>query len=94
MKEQIDTDRRIGTTTRLADYYIQRLFKGETCEIIDHRPTKAANRHLVEIIIQRLWNEHQISCLKAANLVNNLDGFKIPPRSVIFDGVSLKLMNE
>lgn len=55
--------RRIGNTTRLADYYIQRLFTGETVEIKDHREQEysSSREGLLKMISDRLKREHGLT---------------------------------
>lgn len=67
----IEAGRRVGNTTRLADYYIQQLFNTGFCIIRDHHPTKMASENLFQIIWNRLYKEHQMhdSLLYDNNLV-------------------------
>lgn len=51
--------RRNGATTRLVDFYIQELFKGDTIEFKDHNTTDHA-QHIVRKIVDRLKYEHLI----------------------------------
>jgi hypothetical protein len=50
--------RRDGTTTRMADNYIQELFTTGKTEVRDHWYTKQASERLMGIIIRRLKFEH------------------------------------
>jgi len=50
--------RKSGRTTRLADKYIQDLFKKGTAKIIDHYGTRDASFYLLGIILDRLEREH------------------------------------
>ncbi len=59
--------RRCGNTTRLADDYIQRLFKGETVKLVDHYPSKIANNILSFIVINRLKTEHPYTKFKVVD---------------------------
>lgn len=57
------TDRRTGRTTRLADEYVQRLFKDRHVIVVDHwHEGKNGNhnedRRLLDIICRRLKMEH------------------------------------
>lgn len=55
--------RRVGNTTRIVDWTIQKLFEGEEVECLDHHEygeNRKANSHLMSIILQRLAIEHQI----------------------------------
>lgn len=51
-----------GRTTRLADDYIQQLFKniGKWVLVVDHFPIRKATEGLVDIIANRLISEHNI----------------------------------
>ena len=56
-----DSNRATGRTTRLVDYYIQKLFNNpnEEIKIIDHINTQQSNTHLTQLILQRMYNEHR-----------------------------------
>ena len=56
-----DSNRATGRTTRLVDYYIQKLFNNpnEEVEIIDHTNTQQSNTHLTQLVLQRMYNEHR-----------------------------------
>lgn len=57
---KIFDNRRIGNTTRLADYYVQKLFTwGTTGEILDHCDSRKMNEKLFKIILKRLSIEHR-----------------------------------
>lgn len=60
MKEEIKENRRIGNTTRAADYFIQMIFNnpGEDIEIKDHFDHPASHNYLFHKIINRLNLEH------------------------------------
>lgn len=51
-----------GRTTKLADDYIQVLFKniGNWVSVKDHFPTRRATEHLIDVISNRLIAEHNI----------------------------------
>ena len=53
--------RKIGTTTRLADYYIQALYNNPNKEIVIHDAVtkEEAHIHLTQRILQRLYTEHK-----------------------------------
>jgi hypothetical protein len=52
-------NRRAGNTTRIADFYIQRLFNNYTTgEIVDHYGSTESNKRLFKIIVGRLDREH------------------------------------
>lgn len=53
--------RRSGNTTRQIDATIQWLFEGKEVLIIDHYNTSRSNRFLLERILTRLYEEHNIS---------------------------------
>ena len=55
-----DSNRATGRTTRLVDYYIQKLFNNpnEEIEIIDHYNIQQSNIHLTQMILKRIYNEH------------------------------------
>ena len=57
----MENNRRIGNTTRAADYYIQRIFNnpGEVIEIKDHFDHPASHKHLLKVIMNRLNLEHK-----------------------------------
>ena len=50
--------RRVGNTTRLIDYYIQKLFKEGKIFVADHYPSFNADRHLANKICDRMKLEH------------------------------------
>ena len=56
-----DSNRATGRTTRLVDYYIQKLFNNpnEEIEIIDHYNIQQSNTHLTQMILRRMYNEHR-----------------------------------
>lgn len=58
--EVLEPGRAVGNTTRLADYYIQKLFNniGDFIKIEDHHCSLTVDESLVERIKQRLFNEH------------------------------------
>lgn len=53
--------RRSGRTTRIADAIIQRLFTEGKSEYKDHHYSEASQDYLLDIVIKRLFNEHQIT---------------------------------
>lgn len=62
--QMVKPGRRIGNTTRLADYYIQKLFTGERVQIQDHIVSEhgnAATERLLKIIARRLESEHRVT---------------------------------
>lgn len=61
--------RQIGTTTRLADYYIQALYNNPNKEIVIHDAVtdNKAHIHLTQMILQRLYTEHQRDKFKIIN---------------------------
>ena len=56
-----DSNIATGRTTRLVDYYIQKLFNNpnEEIKIIDHYNIQQSNIHLTQFILQRIYNEHR-----------------------------------
>lgn len=52
--------RRNGKTTRLADCYIQKLFEYGEVIIKDHYPTNLASNRLMDIVLLRLKQEHNL----------------------------------
>ena len=64
-----DSNRATGRTTRLVDYYIQKLFNNpnEEIEIIDHYDTIKAHIHLTQMILRRLYEEHRGVKIKVVN---------------------------
>lgn len=50
--------RRCGETTRIADRLIQNLFLYGEAEIEDHHDSRESNKDLLDIIANRLKNEH------------------------------------
>ena len=56
-----ESDRATGRTTRLVDYYIQKLFNNPNSEIkiVDHTNTQQSNTHLTQLVLQRMYNEHR-----------------------------------
>lgn len=58
-KEEDNSIRRSGRTTRLADSYIQDLFKNGKIQVTDHyQESNSGDRHLFDIIMNRLSLEH------------------------------------
>lgn len=47
-----------GNTTRLADHYIQELFKTGSTRVSDHYRTHGADERLMSIVLKRLSIEH------------------------------------
>ena len=64
-----DSNRATGRTTRLVDYYIQKLFNNpnEEIEIIDHYNIQQSNSHLTQMILRRLYEEHRGVKIKVVN---------------------------
>ena len=64
-----DSNRVTGRTTRLVDYYIQKLFNNpnEEIEIIDHYNIQQSNIHLTQMILRRLYEEHRGVKIKVVN---------------------------
>lgn len=60
-RPSIRMERHKGNTTRLADYYIQKLFdnQGEYVLIMDHFHNTTSDRELIKIITKRLQAEHK-----------------------------------
>ena len=62
MRQTIDEPieiRRTGRTTRIANEYIETLFKnGEINDIKDHFDNVKSHQHLFHIIVKRLYSEH------------------------------------
>ena len=56
--EKEKSKRRTGRTTRLADRYIQQLFKDGEITIVDHTDIDESSLNLLYIISQRLNREH------------------------------------
>ena len=54
----VSPERRSGNTTRLVDWYIQKIFEGKNIETIDHHNEYGNNRSLYNRIIKRLLSEH------------------------------------
>lgn len=52
--------RRTGRTTRLVDNCVQDFFDNGFCFTKDHWGTKDSNRRLMEIVLRRLYLEHNI----------------------------------
>lgn len=72
-----------GRTTRLADDYIQQLFKniGNWVLVVDHFPIHKATEGLVDIIANRLISEHNIVIEINKNTVTGIPiGIKIPDK--------------
>lgn len=72
-----------GRTTRLADDYIQQLFKniGKWVLVVDHFPIRKATEGLVDIIANRLISEHNIVIEIDKTTVNGTKiGIKIPDK--------------
>lgn len=78
--------RHSGRTTRLADYYIQQLFKEGFCKVRDHHDAPNQHRALYDTICKRLHNEkkfdsyyldHENMCIK---LEYYADGTKFNPK--------------
>lgn len=63
----MDKNRRTGRTTRLADGYIQDLFKDKKIVVVDHfqdgtrKTNEITSKRLTDIIMKRLAYEHQLS---------------------------------
>ena len=79
-RPKIISDRKVGNTTRLADFYIQLLFEQEIITIAEipfenDKIQRLANKHLFNIIRQRLANEHHY--LYNDKLIFNIDKFTI-----------------
>lgn len=55
-----DSNRSTGRTTRLIDYYIQKLFNNpnKEIEIIDHYDNIKAHIYLTQKMLERLYTEH------------------------------------
>lgn len=53
-----NTFRADGTSTRMADQYIQDLFNNGKIHVQDHYDGRAAHEHLFHIIMRRLEMEH------------------------------------
>lgn len=54
--------RRMGNTTRQVNYAVDQLFKGNTVLCLDHHQegeNRMANERLANLIMKRLYNEHQ-----------------------------------
>lgn len=64
-----NSNRATGRTTRLVDYYIQKLFNNpnEEIKIIDHYNIQQSNIHLTQMILRRLDNEHRGVKIKVVN---------------------------
>ena len=54
----VNPERRSGNTTRLVDWYIQRIFEGKEIKVIDHHDDYGNNLSLYNRIIKRLISEH------------------------------------
>lgn len=70
MNESINEENRAtGRTTRLIDYYIQKLYSSpnKEIEIIDHWDNIKAHIHLTQMILQRLYAEHPRDKFKIIN---------------------------
>ena len=67
-------DRETGRTTRLVDEYIQKLYdnQGEWVSIIDHFPSKMADKQLLEKILQRVFYEHSNDKVEVDKIHNKL----------------------
>ena len=50
--------RRVGNTTRLIDYYVQKLFRGGIVKVKDHHEHRHADEDLTCRIMERLKREH------------------------------------
>lgn len=53
--------RATGRTTRLADNCVQEFFDNGFCFTKDHWGTKDSDRRLMEIVLRRLYLEHNIT---------------------------------
>ena len=62
MSETVDTKRRTGRSTKLADKYVDEIFRknGHWVQINDHHPTEQMSKHLAGIVWNRFKNEHHI----------------------------------
>ena len=57
----ISFDRRSGNSTRLLDYYVQKLFQDGEVKISDHHPTRQASELLYKHFLRRLNIEHNLT---------------------------------
>lgn len=69
MNELEKTYRQTGRTTRLIDYYVQKLFENWNMnggqgyiDIEDHYSTISSNKMLMEKIKNRIEREHHLEC--------------------------------
>lgn len=60
--EILDDDKHRGTgrTTRLADSYIQQLYKDKIVTVTDHHNHNNAHRYLADLICKRIKNESNL----------------------------------
>lgn len=64
---KITSKRADGNTTRLADYYIQKLFKDGAITVTDHFNNSRSNDRLARIITDRLHFEHRNTFTRKLN---------------------------
>ena len=67
--EKRNDERRCGNSTRLADKYIQALFKKGTCVIKDHLDNSRSHLYLFEKIKNRIEIEHYRFTLRRNPLI-------------------------
>lgn len=62
-----------GNTTRLIDYYIQELFKGEPVYFEEYVRSIPAYNNLLARIEERLWAEHRVKLTKHKDNFYSID---------------------
>ena len=53
--------RRMGNTTRLIDSFVQDFFISGKCEVTDHYGSRESNKRVMQLVLLRLKNEHNIN---------------------------------
>ena len=70
--EAKDKERMTGTTTRLADFFVQELFTKGEIHVVDHYNTLPANHYLLNILVRRLQFEHSRTKFRVEGLTIKL----------------------
>jgi hypothetical protein len=65
--------RRTGRSTRRIDEAIQDLFTTGECAVRDHYHTREASHYLMDRVLQRLFNEHNLTANNGSLKVNKTD---------------------
>lgn len=53
--------RKMGNTTRLIDSFVQDFFISGKCEVRDHYASRESNKRVMQLVLLRLKNEHNIN---------------------------------